>query len=95
MAKTGRQMDRASERLQERLHAGIAEPQGGHAMVFEPQRLLQSVQGVGRESALMTDAFHGQEGVIHLIANSAQGREAIEPLREAKVVGIIDGQFRA
>ena len=95
MPKAGGQMRKARQGLKERLDARIAEAQGRHTMASQPKRMLQLVQGVGRERALVTDAFHRQEGPIHVIAQRAQRGELVEPLGEAEVVGIVDRQFAA
>jgi len=93
MAKSGRQMDETREGLHDGLDAGIAEPQGGDPVPVEMPRMLQAVERLGREGAVVTDAFSRQEGAIDVIAQGAQRRQPIEAFGEAEVVRIVDRQL--
>jgi hypothetical protein len=68
IAKAARQMSKADEALQERHDARIAEAQRGDPLPGDHGRLLEAVEGVLGEHAVMTDALHFEQLAIDLFA---------------------------
>jgi len=95
MAKAGWQMDETRQGLHEGLDAGITEAHGGDPVPVELPRILQAVERLGRQGAVMTDAFSGQEGAIDVIPQGPQCRQLVEAFGEAEVVRVVDRQLAA
>jgi len=95
MAKADGQMRKASEGLQERQYARIAKTKRPDALVPDAKRLLETVEGVGRQGAMVADAFDRQERAIDVIAQRPQGRQLVQAFGEAEIVRIVDREFAA
>ncbi len=72
VAEAAREMGEAGEGLEERHDARVAEAQGGRALAGFDGGLLEPVEGVLGQDALMTDALDFEELAIDLIAQVPQ-----------------------
>src|SRR5262249_10178919 len=93
MAKAARQMGKADQGLQQGHDAGIAEAEGGHALPVHDRGLLEAIERVLGEHAVVTEALHFKQLAIDLLAEIAQMREVVEPLSDPEIPGVIDGHF--
>ena len=79
VAEAARQMGEAGDRLEQRHHAGIAEAQRGGALAVFDRGLLEAVEGVLGQHAVVADALDLQELAIDLVAEVAQVRQIRRP----------------
>ena len=71
VAKSSNDMRKAGERLTERVDTRVAKSERGYANGRELQRMIEAIQRIGRERAVMTDAFDLQERAIHRVAQGS------------------------
>ena len=78
MPKAHGEMRKATESLQERQHARIAKTKRSDALVPDAKRLLETVEGVGRQGAVVADALDRQERAIDVITERPHGGQHAE-----------------
>ena len=80
VAEAARQMGEAGDGLEQRHHARIAEAQGRDALAGFDRRLLQAVERVLGQHAVVTDALDFEELAIDLVAEVAQVGQVVDGL---------------
>ena len=81
--------------LEERHDARVAEAQRGDALAGFDGRLLEAVEGVLGQHAVVTDALDFEELAIDLVAEVAQVRQIVDRLRDVEVLRVVDGGLGA
>ena len=71
MTEARREMREATQRLQDREDARIREAERGDPLFANPKGLLQEVERVAVQRAVMTHAFDREQGAIDLITERA------------------------
>src|SRR4029453_2747990 len=88
-------MGEATQGLKYREDAWVREAQCRDPLCADLHGLLQAVEGVGFERAMVTHAFDREECSIDVVAEGAQTGEVIEAFPEIEVVGVVDREFGA
>ena len=95
VAEAARQMGEGAEGLEQRHHARIAEAQRGDALAGLDGGLLQAVEGVLGQDAVVTEALDLEQLAIDGVAEVAQVRQVVDGLPDVEVHRVVDGGFGA
>ena len=95
VVEASRQMGKAAEGLEDGHDARVPKAKGRHALSQCDRRLLESIQAVLREHAVVTDALDFQELAIDLLPEVAQVGEVGEAFPYPEVARIVDRELGA
>ena len=88
-------MRKATERLEQRHDARVAEAQRGRPLPGLKGGALESIECLLRQDALVTDPFDFEELAINLVPEVAEKRQVVDGLGDVEILGIVDGRFGA
>jgi hypothetical protein len=80
---------------QERLDTRISEAEGGSALILDLDRLLEFLEGLGSEVAIVCDLFHLEDTPIGSEANLSELGQVVQPTTDTEVIGVVDGGLGA
>ena len=95
VAEAARQMGEGAEGLEQRHHARVAEAQRGDALAGLDGGLLEAVEGVLGQHAVVTEALDLEQLAIDLVAEVAQVRQVGDGLADVEVLRVVDRGFGA
>ena len=77
------------------LDARVSEAEGGSTLILDLDRLLEFLEGLGTEVAIVGDLFHLEDTPIGGEANLPEFGQVVQPAADPKVIGVVDGRLGA